>query len=364
MKKIYLLFFLAALSAACMEVSEPGMTPSGDEMSVSTFVGPQTKVPIDGTALPTDRTLKVSAYWNAPSGRGTSANYFSNVTFSEDATGTNKWRGGTKSGTTFTSAPRYWPQTGTLDIFAYSANGLTCGAVSGTQTYMTKVADGVTLNIENNSTIQTDILFGRVAAATKVTGGNSLTLRHAQALLVWTAESEVAYNATTNYGITLDAIKLEDAFFAGKLVIDGTAAAGSNCSWDFTGQSKVASRALLNLSNSSVLAYNVPSTAAIVGSSTVSGTAGWNLGLGGRGIMVPEQSATRFYVEYTIHNGFDDASNRIDNKVSALYTCSGTWDEGKKYIYKIHFTMNEIIVTPTVTDWANQAATTANIPQN
>ena len=355
MKKLFLITILSAFAlTSCMDLVDPGMESSGVEMSVAAFVGPQTKVPIDGTSLPTDRTLKMSAYWNAPTGRGTSANYFSNVTFSEDASGTNKWRGGTKSGSTFTSAPRYWPQTGTLDLFAYSANGLACGAVSGTQTYMTKVADGVTLAIEDNNTIQTDILFGRVAAATKVDGGNPLTLRHAQALLVWTAESNVAYNATTNYGITLNAIKLEEAYFSGTLAIDGTAAAGSNCTWSSLG-SKASSRTLQTTDAAATkIPYNVPATAVAVT------TAGWHLGLGGKGIMVPEQSATRFYVEYTIHNGKTDAGANIDNNVTALYTCSGTWDEGKKYIYKIHFNQNEIIVTPTVTDWANQAVTTVN----
>lgn len=360
MKKLFFIPLLLAtvLVQSCLDVNAPLSEQSPEEMSVKAYVGPQTKDPIDGTTLPADRTLKMSAYWNAPTGRGTSANYFSNVTFSEDASGTNKWRGGTKSGSTFTSAPRYWPQTGTLDLFAYSANGLACGAVNGTQTYKAKVADGVTLSIEDNNTTQTDILFGRVAAATRVDGGNAMTLRHAQALLVWTAESTVAYNATTNYGITLNAIKLEEAYFSGTLAIDGTAAAGSNCTWSSLGN-KAASRTLQTTDAAATkIPYNVPATAVAVT------TSGWHLGLGGKGIMVPEQAATRFYVEYTIHNGKDDAGVNIDNNVTALYTCSGTWDEGKKYIYKIHFNQNEIIVTPTVTDWANQTVTTANIPQS
>ena len=117
-------------------------------------------------------------------------------------------------------------------------------------------------------------------------------------------------------------------------------------------------RPLLNTSGSSSLAYDVPTTATNVASS------GNHMGIGGSGIMVPEQSQTSIHIEYTVHNTKDYNGNPVNNTLAYDYTCSGTWDEGKKYIYNLKFNMEEIIVEPVVVEWDAVAPVNVSVPSN
>lgn len=356
MKKLFFLTCIAILgliSAACSDVQYD--SEAEDLMEIVPMASSATKAPIDGAvALPSDRKLKVSAYYNVgtTSPRGESGDYFSNVTFTY-FTEPGRWRGGTEAA----PAPRYWPLRGNLDIFAYSADGIAAAANDNpTPTYNVgspvKVSNGATVTIGDNSSTQVDIVFGNMLNQTKIATGNPLTMRHAQALIVFTASSNVAYNASTNYGITIDQIVLENAYFGGTLKMDVTASAGSQCTWTALSNQKTQAaggRALLNTSSSSNLAYQVPTTAMNITA------AGNHFGIGGMGIMVPEQSATKFVIKYRVHNGKDDAGTAVTNSMEYEYACSGTWDEGKKYVYGIVFTLDQIEIVPSVVDWNNQA---------
>lgn len=72
----------------------------------------------------------------------------------------------------------------------------------------------------------------------------------------------------------------------------------------------------------------------------------------GETLMIPEQEKVNFTLKYTV-NG------RI-----MYYTVNdlrGTWEAGKKYIYNLDLTMNEIVITEGVDDWAE---TPTNVPLN
>lgn len=337
MKKTILLFAAAAvlLAVGCSEINEVSTVSEQDPVEIMPLNGPSTRAAIDGTTFPEARTLIVSAYYNAV--RGDSQNYFANSTFARNASGKWSCSGGAK----------YWPLRGTLDLFAYSIDGLS----QSNQAYLSNNAQGVSFNISNNGTQQTDILYGRVTAASRVAAGNPMTMKHAQALIVFTAQSNVAYNATNNYGITITSIVLENAYYSGKLAIDGSAAAGSQCTWSSLGNQQ--NKTLPTVSSGDTkIPYNVPASAPAITAS------GWHMGIGGYGILVPEQNQTRFYITYVLHNGKDNSGNNVDNTLTYQYDCSGTWDEGKKYIYAISFTLNEIIVVPSVTDWTASTVAT------
>ena len=354
--------FLFAVS--CNELSIVEEQDAEFAISMSPGVDVTTKAAIDGTTFPTTRSMKVSAYYNAPSGRGTSANYFSNTRFVYNSTD-QVWAA---------EDTKYWPfnctagsdPQGTLDFFAYSVsdNGTgACDIAGYSPTYLTNVAQGATVVVPDNFTNQYDMIFGRSTGCMRTTSGTAkqkavpMTMRHAMALIVFTASCNVERNTTTNTGITINSIVLEDAFFGGTVAMNCTAAAGSQCTWSsLTGQhgpsaSASANKAGFSLSMSN---YDVPTTIMNIASS------GNHMGIGGVGILVPEQSVTKFYITYTLHNGKNDAGTAVDNTLTYLYEIpstvdSGKWLEGKKYNYRIAFTLTGITITPTVTDWTPQA---------
>ena len=287
-----------------------------------------TKAAIDGSGFPTDRSLVVSAYFNSE--RSDRGNYFNNTSFRRDAS----------SGTWSAVDPKYWPAGGSLDIFAYSCDGLTVT----NQTYPSKWSDGVTITLSDNRTQQTDVLFGHFADNTRIASGNPMTMRHACALLVFTARSNIAYDASSNVGVTINKITVENAYYSGRLSVNATAALYSQCTWDNLGSQ--GNKDLPSVGSSAVnLPYNVPTSSASVTAD------GWHMGLGGAGILVPEQAQTRLCIEYVLHSGTDDDGNRIDNTMLYQWDCSGTWEEGHKYVYDLRFQANQIEIVPSVLNW-------------
>lgn len=335
-------FVAALLASSCTDTR---LVPDEDAALTILPTGTAaTKAAIDGTAFPENRTMAVSAFFNAPVGFGSSANYFGATTFAKDG---DVWRSA--------ADPKYWPTTGTIDIFAWSADGLT----PSSRVYAAKYGDGLTMDIPDNADVQCDILAAGVRAVSKIPEGVPMAFRHAQALLCFVAESSVPYDAAANYGITITGITLKDTYFSGTLAMaasndllvemtEGAAAEATADDGCFL-WSALGSRGDKTLPTNAVagvkLPYNVPATAMDFTS------AGNRFGIGGVGILVPEQDQTSFVIAFTLHNGYDDSGTAIDNQLIYEYTCSGVWEEGKKYVYSLSFTMDEITVSPTVVDW-------------
>lgn len=62
----------------------------------------------------------------------------------------------------------------------------------------------------------------------------------------------------------------------------------------------------------------------------------------GETLMIPEQAKVNFTLKYTLNDRV------MYYKVNDL---RGTWEAGKKYIYNLDLTMNEIVITEGVDDW-------------
>ncbi len=352
MKDIRRTLFLAAalvLAASCSEVGVREDAGRREEINITPIASMATKAAIDGnTALPNDRTMVVSAYYRAVT--GSDGNYFTNTTFSRNAS-TGKWAA--------SSSNKFWPLSGSLDIFSYSGDGLTLG----TPSYRSNCGEGATFTVSSNkvgtnSAGQTDIVFGRITNQTCISTGNPMTMYHANALLVWMASSSVGYNPTTNYGITINNIYLNNARYSGTLAVNASAGAYEMCTWDGLGDRADSYEVASVSSGDCKLPYNVPATSS---SNPTTADAGWHMGIGGYGIMIPEQTQQAdndyplgFTINYTLHNGFDNSGNPVNNNLSYYYkfASGSSWVEGKKYIYTITFTLNEILVSPSVADWA------------
>lgn len=64
----------------------------------------------------------------------------------------------------------------------------------------------------------------------------------------------------------------------------------------------------------------------------------------GETLMIPEQTKVNFTIKYTLNDKV------MYYKVNDL---RGTWEAGKKYIYNLDLTMNEIVITEGVDDWVS-----------
>lgn len=283
-----------------------------------------TKAPIAGTTFPDTRTLIVSASYHPESGNA--SNYFSGVTF-------------TKTGTSW-SADKLWPNSGSLDLFAYSIDGLSVGSTI----YDTLCTDGVKLSIPDNSSVQCDILWGYAGNQKYNGSGNTIIMNHAVSAIAFTAKCNVGYDTTANRGISIQSIVLKSVNNSGTVRMDKDL----TCTWSSLGEIKDMTVGGISTG------YYVPSTP--VNLSEVP------FGIGGEGLVVIPQNSTSFEINYTIHNGKDGAGNNIDEPgMSFSYSCEGDWVHGKKYIYALDFSLNDINVAPSVLDWDDGGTTDVDI---
>ena len=313
-----------------------------------------TKSPIDGTALPADYNLIVSAYRNLGDHAGASdaaGNYFTNVTF-------------TKQSSLWTES-RYWPLDGSLDFLAYATAGLKNPNVGIVPTAVWgdaggNVAKQVVLSVPDNSALFDDILFGASNAQTYLASGTPLTLCHAETVVCFAAKSNVAYDETNNKGVTINSITLDGAYYSGSLTIVNPSAAGGSgnlsASWSSLGSRKAHIPA--RVYGGAPCAANEPALADLhLGTSAATFT---QKHFGEAYVILPAQEAQSFTINYTIHNG-KEGNTPVNSSMQYTYPCTGNWVQGTKNLYTIEITLNEVIITPTVSDWEPGTATTVQI---
>ena len=313
-----------------------------------------TKSPIDGTSFPDDYNLIVSAYRNLGSHASASdaaGNYFTSVTFTKHSS---HW-----------AEARYWPLDGSLDFLAYASTGLkdpnhgiVPTAVWGDA--WGNVAKKVVLNVPDNSVLFDDLLYGCVNNQVYAAGGTPLTLSHAETVVCFAAKANVAYDATNNRGVTINGITLDGAYYSGTLTIENPGAGGGSGNlsavWSSLGSqtahvpARVYGGAACTANDPALTGFHLGTTATTLSQKH----------FGEAYVILPPQAAQSFTIHYTVHNG-KNGDTAVDNAMQYTYTCSGTWNQGTKNLYTIEITLNEVIITPTVTDWVAGNATTVQI---
>lgn len=295
--KHFILILLSAIATSCtIEVPEGINALSGQPICLTPKVAPRISTPttksvIENGTIPAGYNLTVSAYYNSPSGAN-SANYFSDAIF-------------TVGGGMF-SGDCVWPEDGTLDILAFGYGSLDVTDI----TYDSNVSRGVSFHMPDNSTTQTDVLFGHVSDAA-CAASVDMPFRHAGALVVFTALSTVGRNALTGTGITINGISLNDTFFDGDIYLesDGTVTFDTSTSTE-GGQS---------IDLPGLTAYDVPVTAMDI-SAPVN-----RYGIGGRGILVMPQPKTSVTVDYTLY--YSGTPIQMQDTISL----SGEWESNNMY---------------------------------
>lgn len=305
-----------ALTACTNETTEYVGDTQAREIAFAPLAQKATRAAVNGTTFPTDMTMTVAAYDVT-----NSRDYFDATTFSYN---TSSWKGN-----------KYWPLSPTtINFLAYAElNGTS--ATWGT----TNKASGVTLTMTDNSTSQKDLMYARGTGSVTQSGntlnfpGNvSMEFKHAQALIYFTVQAASGSEDL----IQLKSITVNNAGYQGTYTINHV-----NYS-QATGQEVYGVWTDYDVAHTPV---NVPAETTLTPHisnfpHTVTTT---QTNVGGL-MVVPNRSFDNFTITYT-----------LDSKdYTYIYTPdSRTLEQGKKYTYNITFTLHEILINPTVTDWTS-----------
>ena len=320
MKKIYLSVLAAAVAVTACDKSETINVENGkqQEIAFSPISMPATKAPIIDTDFPDDNTIYVSASNNK-------AEFFSGKTFKKSGT---VWKNYDNGAGDF--SPIYWPLggTGSFDFLAYSTT-LAATAVWGDGGVPNDVAGKVVITYPDNygtpgvtTKTQDDLLYATTSSSSRSTA-LPIDFKHA---LAW-----VNFMVKSNIPVNITKIELVNVYTDGKFTIDQTQNTPVT-SWDFFGPT--GDKAILN--------YVDESTANTVAGVDIDGTTkliNTDYAFGDMGILVPAQPIPNFKITYDLGSG---ALEYIVNQPR------GTWENGKKYTYKIAITFNEITLAPKV----------------
>ena len=305
MKKFYVFAAVAIAVLASCTKSEVVYNQGQQEIGFRQFTGAMTKADPSTTALPKETSMGVFSYLD-----GTQTAYFENAKFvyKED----NKWGGAT---------PYYWPLQGALDFVLY-APYQDSGA---TYTPGNKVLN---VTITNNSTAQTDYLYGKdfyvTAKPATPSNGVPVVLKHALSKVTIAAKAQVApiFTVTSiklmqtiqegSYTVTYDTT--HDDFTS---VVTGSTEddakedmeyVSSGSSWTLTD----------NLSDNSASKLVVPSYQSCI------------------------------VLKYRMQGSTAEFTAKVD--------LTGSWETGKHYTYNLTLTADEILFVPSVEDWKDQDA--------
>lgn len=304
-RNVIISLILAAVTVSCGKAEQP-VASSAVPLSVDVSSGDvmAARSPISGTALPVSRSIVMAAYYNAPGGGG--SNYFSGRIFSYH------------SGTTWQLSSAYWPLAGSLDMLGYS---LADASHVSSVIWGGNNAASVTMTLADNSGNQDDLVVGGASALTSAS--KAITFRHAETMLAFTAYTDVAYNASSNTGVTVTGLTVNGAYHSGTVSCTRSGSAVS-----FFWSSLGSSAAALSLPSLSSTDLGV-SAAALAGTP---------------GLILPAQSAVAFTVYYTLHCGRDGLGGAIDKSMSYTHTPAGSWSAGTKYTYCLYITNSGVTV--------------------
>lgn len=320
MKKNFLLVLAAATMVVACDKSET-LNEKGQqqaEVSFNPVNQPATKAPIATAAFPDDNTIFVSASNNK-------AKFFEAKTFKKDGAVWKNYVGAAQT-------PIYWPLggAGSFDFLAYSTT-LAATAAWGDNNLATDddVAGNVTITYPDNypavgaNATQDDLIYATTSSTSRTTA-LPIEFKHA---LAW-----VNFMVKSNIPVNIKKIELVNVYTEGDFTIDQTQNTPVT-SWDFTGATA---------GDKAILTYTDDATANALAAVNIDGTTNvvnTDYAFGDKGILLPAQPIPNFKITYDLGEG------------DLVYTVNqprGTWENGKKYTYKIAITFNEITLAPTV----------------
>lgn len=282
--------------------------------------------------------------------------------------------------TAYAAAPIYWPIGEVkMDFLAYALpiashqnTGLSTGVWSATwDNSTTDVASQFTFNDVDTYANQVDLLYAAANNQTnKANGGPAkstvMAFKHAQALLIFNVKvnSEVSGQVTINdiefiNDTRLAALQLEQydgtapgdladnqvtLLTKGDFIVDNSRN-DLIAKWDGLSSAKEnyrmpVSTATVSESNNVVQGQTSKTVQAY--DSAIAYVASDEYAQLGETLLIPEQEKVNFVIKYTF------GGRTMYFKYNDL---RGAWEKGKKYIYNLDITMNEIVITERVADF-------------
>ena len=337
MKK--LLFSVAVLAVcACSNdevVSDSNSVVEPKEISFAPLTKPNTRAAIADATYPDNQVMQVAAYSFPKTSSWAAGGYFGKTPF--NGTNAANWKG---------NPARYWPLSDAyvsfLAVTGVDAEDITFNAST--------FASGATAVYDAASfTAQGDLMYsGKQAEVTKAgnqltyPGAVAMTFKHALAWLQF--KVRVPNAATYTDVIDVTSIVVNGAYQTGTFTITNT---GYDTASDPTPSGTwgdFGAATATTVPNSSY-------TAALPNDGTFADC--------GSVLLVPQASSTASFTSFTINFTMNGQAYSFDYTPVSTVLAQAT-----KYVYNITFTLNEIIIDPTVDNWADGGSTNINLPQS
>lgn len=327
MKKIFFSLVAVAAVAACAK-TEPVYTDVNSEIKLAPVASIATKAngfdtSIIGNAYPTAEHFTVKGYWaNEPAGTSFAEGslYLDHVDF---AKGAQYWEG--------SAANYYWPKNGSLRFACYSPTEVEGGTFTHDLATDTWTAVGYTQPSLTTESI--DLMVAKTPASyTAATAAENVSVVFEHALS-WITLKVVAKDADAAAAFTINKVTINDVNTVAKMVAQYPAKTWSE--WNTPADYVVYEGA-----------QNVATGEPQVIENTANGT-----------IVIP-QATTTVTIEYTqneLKTGEVVNTPQLDDQVItvslALDAELNPWQAGKHYVYTLIFSLDEIVINPSVVDW-------------
>ena len=322
MKKIFFSILAVAAVAACTK-TEPTYQPEAADIMLNPTTALSTKANvngvIDGTVYPTSENFDVYAYWS-DGWKGEPTKYF----ITPDNSGAEfKYSGGSWKGAT---TAYHWPKDGSVKFAAYSPASVNLKHTYATDTYYTT---GYTQPSATDATY--DLLLAKTTAdytAETAANGVPVVFEHALSWITINVISDV----TTSKAFTIKEMTINGV----NTKADLKAAMADGVQYnEWSNQSTPAG-------------YKVFS-----GSQTVTNTLAKIENNNGGTIVIP-QVPTTLTIKFDQNQLAGTAAlpnQQID--LSLALARDNKWAPGRHYTYTIIFSLDEILINPSVNDWAD-----------
>ena len=288
MKRFFILASAAIVALASCAKTEVVYKDAPEEIALKAYTGVMTKAPHEGTSMPTSSSMMVYASQSTTED-GTYTPYFSAKPFTY--------------GTTWTGS-QYWPESGYLKFLAYYPSTL------GTQTG--DAVNGVTLTVTDIN--QTDLLYSNLTNAQKCDTKPTAALTFNHALAQIQVKLAVADGKMAN--VTVNSVAITTPNIGGVFSFGASSA-------EWTSKTPAGANLVMNKS----LSANLETTAAAFG----------------EGALVVPGAQTSLVIDYAVAG--------LSKQETVELSTYGNWDAGKKYVYNVTISLDEIQLTASVADW-------------
>ena len=344
MKRLVLAALAIGAMAACTK-SNVQLEQSG-EISLHPVAQKATKAAIDGTAYPTSESFNVWSWWGNYDAGTTLDEFKTDVTpYISEGTFVNR-NGNSWGGQT----PYYWPTKGSLVFAGYSpATSKNMGKFE----YLLaekqfKVTDFVQPNTIDSAV---DLMWFDVTDKfydqNGTNGGVPVVFKHA---LSWLTFKFNLASATTDELWTITKVELNGIEDKGNFT-----AKGGTSTWNGWLKSDNGKDVISLYNGSYLIKYN-ESASVLPGTDIV--TEGSNVRTNAA-LVIPQscaKDAAELVITYNLQTSIENSvltGQTVSLPLTGTQITNNMWEPGKHYIYTITFGGNEILISPTVTDWTD-----------